>query len=258
MHRVLISLSSFGAAEVRRQGQLWFTRLAHAAGADGVEVRGELLTDPAAELAALAQAVREAGLNVVYSSPDGLWRDDGPLDTAALDRALDAALTLGAPRLKMSIGHFGAESPNTLAALKQRLAASPIELLIENDQTAAAGSLDALRKFVAATAQHGVPLGMTFDMGNWHWVGECPLQAAQALAPQVRYVHCKGVQRQPGRWAAVPLSDSAAPWRAVLRALPADVPWAIEYPLVGDDLLARTRDEISQLRDVAALARIAS
>jgi hypothetical protein len=37
----------------------------------------------------------------------------------------------------------------------------------------------------------------------------------------------------------------------VLRALPADVPWAIEYPLAGDDLLEVTRREIDQLRKVA-------
>jgi sugar phosphate isomerase/epimerase len=258
MQRVLISLSSFGAAEVRRHGQLWFTRLAHAAGADGVEVRGELLADPHAELPALAQAVREAGLAAVYSSPDSLWRDDGLLEGAALDRALRAAHVLGAPRLKMSIGGFGAASVSTLPLLKQRLDASRVELVIENDQTAAAGSLTALEAFFAAARASGLELGMTFDMGNWHWAGECPLQAAQALAPQVRYVHCKGVQRQPQRWVAVPLADSAAPWRAVLRALPADVPWAIEYPLAGADLLACTRGEISQLRDVAALARIAS
>ena len=80
MHRVLISLSSFGAAEVRRHGQLWFTRLAHDTGADGVEVRGELLSDPAAELPALARVVRDTGLDVVYSSPEGLWRADGAFD----------------------------------------------------------------------------------------------------------------------------------------------------------------------------------
>lgn len=89
---------------------------------------------------------------------------------------------------------------------------------------------------------------MTFDMGNWHWQGECPLQAAQALAPHVRYVHCKGVQRLPAKWVAVPLADSVAPWRAVLRALPADVPHAIEYPLVGDDLVAVTREQVAFIR----------
>jgi hypothetical protein len=68
----------------------------------------------------------------------------------------------------------------------------------------------------------------------------------------VRYVHCKGVQRRPDKWVAVPIADSAASWRTVLRALPAGQPWAIEYPLVGDDLLAVTRGEIAQLRAIAA------
>jgi hypothetical protein len=33
--------------------------------------------------------------------------------------------------------------------------------------------------------------------------------------------------------------------------VPADLPWAIEYPLAGDDLLAVTRRQIDQLRSVA-------
>jgi hypothetical protein len=61
------------------------------------------------------------------------------------------------------------------------------------------------------------------------------------------------VHRQPAKWVAVPLADSAAPWRAILRAMPSNVPWAIEYPLVGDDLLAVTRAEVEQLRAVAEL-----
>ncbi len=251
MQQILVSLSSFGAAEVRRHGQLYFASLAQAAGADGVEIRGELLGDPASELPSIAQVVRDAGLSCVYSSPEGLWQADGALDRAALDRGLERAATLGAARLKMSIGGFGADSPATLAALQERLWHRAVELVIENDQTAAAGSLPAMRRFFAAVAARGLPLGMTFDMGNWHWAGECPLEAAKALAPQVRYVHCKGAQRQPRHWAAVPMVDSAAPWRAVLAVLPADVPWAIEYPLLGDDLLAATRGEIRQLREIA-------
>lgn len=242
---ILISLSSFGAAEVRRHGQRWFAELSREAGADGVEVRGELLVDAGRELPALA------GLASVYSSPEGLWAVDGSLDTAALERALAATATVGAARLKMSIGGFGAASHVTLPALRERLRDTPIELVIENDQTVAAGTVHALRRFFDATAAQGNALGMTFDMGNWHYTGECPLQAAQAFASDVTYVHCKGVQRQPQRWVAVPLAESAAPWRAVLRALPAGVPWAIEFPLAGDDLLAVTRREVDHLRAVA-------
>ena len=242
---LLISLSSFGAAEVLRHGQQWCTALAREAGADGVEVRSELLRDAPAELAALADQA------AVYSSAEGLWTADGQLDTLALARGFAAAMTLRAPRLKMAIGGFcttSTASQASLAQLKDLLAAQATELVIENDQTPSAGTLSAMQSFFDAQARAGMDLGMTFDMGNWHWQGECPLQAAQALAPYVRYVHCKGVQRLPAKWVAVPLADSVAPWRAVLRALPADVPHAIEYPLVGDDLVAVTREQVAFIR----------
>jgi sugar phosphate isomerase/epimerase len=232
---VLISLSSFGAAEVGRHGQLWCSQLARAAGADSVEVRGEMLRDADAELPALN------GLASVYSSPEGLWAEGGWLDSAALKRGIAAATRVGAKRLKMSIGDFQASSHGSLWGLKVELAETRVELVIENDQTVRAGTLAALQAFFEAADHAGLSLGMTFDMGNWHWLGD-----------RVRYVHCKGAQRLPHKWVAVPLGDSVAPWRAVLRALPADVPHAIEYPLVGDDLLAVTRAQIDFIRAARA------
>jgi sugar phosphate isomerase/epimerase len=253
---VLISLSSFGAAEVRRHGQAWFTRLCREAGADGVEVRGELLPEVGQAMDDAIDAIAEAAgpLQRVYSSPEGLFAADGALDEAALDRALNIADWLAAPRLKMSIGGFDARAratPGALRSLATMLDGCGVELVIENDQTVTAGTQLALQRFFAACDAAGLRLGMTFDVGNWHWTGECPQQAAAAFAARVVYVHCKGVQRQPARWVAVPLADSAAPWRAVLRALPARAPWAIEYPLVGDDLVAVIRDEIALLRETA-------
>ena len=50
-----------------------------------------------------------------------------------------------------------------------------------------------------------------------------------------------------------PMMESVAPWRAVLRALPADVPHAIEYPLIGDDLVAVTRAQLAVIRDARSL-----
>lgn len=249
MHSILISLSSFGAAEVRRHGQLWFAQLAQQAGADGFEVRGELMLGGESELAAIAAALPDMAR--VYSSPEGLWALHGQLDHAALERGFSAARALGALRLKMSIGGYTSASASSLSELGRLITDTGVELVIENDQTESAGTLTALVPLFEAADAHGLNLGMTFDMGNWHWTGECPLQAAAALAHRVRYVHCKGVQRQPNRWVAVPLAESVAPWRAILRTQPTNQPWAIEYPLVGDDLLAVTRREIEQLRHVA-------
>jgi sugar phosphate isomerase/epimerase len=249
---VYISLSAFGAAEVRRHGQCWFTALSFEAGADGIEVRSELLVDTERELQAIANAVKVANKKVVYSSADYLWNADGGLNSDALAQALAAARTLNAARIKMAMGGFNTASHKSIFNVRALLQAANIELLIENDQTPVAGTLTALQDFFNAISAQGFHPGMTFDIGNWHWTGECPLQAATALAQQVHYVHCKGVQRLPHRWVAVPLAESSAPWRAVLRALPAAVPWAIEYPLAGDDLLMVTRQEINHLRTVAA------
>jgi len=253
---VLISLTSFGAAEVGRHGQLWFARLSVEAGADGVEVRGELLRDAARELPELAAWSQGTDRIRVYSSPDPLWLPNGELHTAALAEGLARAQTLRAPRLKMAIGDFAAqgtqEAARDFAALAGRLDGSGVELLIENDQTVRAGTLDALQRFFALADQSHLHLPMTFDMGNWHYQGECPLLAARAFGARVAYVHAKGVQRLPAKWVAVPLLESAAPWRSVLRSLPTGVPRAIEYPLAGDDLLAVTRQEIQCLRDAPA------
>ena len=251
--QVLISLSSFGAAEVRRHGQWWFSQLSFEAGAEGVEVRSELITDELHELAAIRQLASDEGKALVYSCALPLWAPQGELDTAALNRAIQATLTLGASRLKMSIGGFNPSSIATLNTAQAMLKGLPFDLVIENDQSASAGSLPALQYFWASARTHTFPVHMTFDLGNWHWAGECPLQAALALSRHVAYVHCKGVQRLPPRWVAVPLTESSAPWRAVLRALPVGTPWAIEYPLIGDDLLQVTRAEIAQLRNCATL-----
>jgi sugar phosphate isomerase/epimerase len=250
MQQVLVSLSSYGASEVRRHGQAVFARIAFEAGADGVEVRGELLQDPQAELPRIRALAGDARL--VYSSPEGLWGEGG-FDGTAVSRSIDAAVLLGASRVKMAIGAFDVRNATSVGTLA-RFADAGVELVIENDQTDAAGTLDALESFYRAADRAGFAPGLTFDMGNWHWTGECPMRAAAKLAGRVVYVHCKGVQRQPARWVAVPLADSAASWRSVLRALPRGQPWAIEYPLAGDDLVAVTRRELAVLR--AASARL--
>jgi sugar phosphate isomerase/epimerase len=152
----------------------------------------------------------------------------------------------------MSIGGYGPESEASLLELAKWLSSSSVELVVENDQSESAGTLASLVRFFEAADSHGLKLGMTFDMGNWHWTGECPLQAASVMTHRICYVHCKGVQRQPSRWVAVPLVESSAPWRAILRAQPKRQPWAIEYPLAGDDLLAVTRNAVEQLRQIAS------
>jgi hypothetical protein len=81
-------------------------------------------------------------------------------------------------------------------------------------------------------------LGMTFDMGNWMWPGEPPLEAARQLAPHVEYIHCKAVIGEGARrFAVAPAADDPL-CTEVLQILPRDVPRGIEFPFDPNRLAA--------------------
>jgi sugar phosphate isomerase/epimerase len=248
MAPIVISLSSFGATEVNRHGQAWYVNVVRNAGADGVEIRSELLSLPDDELPLIAQQCE--GLKIIYSCADPLFTAQGELADAALALAARRAHTIGAEVIKFSIGGGANASHEHMQRLADSLHGLAVPVLIENDQSNAAGSISQLKRFFRKASDCGLELGMTFDIGNWHWAGECPQRASSAFFDRIQYVHTKGVLKQANRWVAVPIADSQAPWKSILDSLPAQCPWAIEFPLVGDDLVEVTRKEISHLKEM--------
>jgi sugar phosphate isomerase/epimerase len=243
---IIISLSSFGASEVKRHGQAKFVDLAIEAGADGIEVRSELLSTNKCELSSIAQQAEQ--MHRIFSCASPLFSPDGELLDENITYAFECAELLRADIIKFSIGGGSKASYKQLEDLSALMGSQADAILIENDQSNQAGSIFHLKKFFKKSLDTGLKLGMTFDIGNWHWVGECPQKASEAFVDHVRYVHTKGVYRQLGKWVAVPLEESQAPWKTILDSLPFHTPWAIEYPLIGDDLLQVTKREIEQLR----------
>jgi len=67
-------------------------------------------------------------------------------------------------------------------------------------------------------------------------------------------MHCKAVDRRPeGRLVAgSPATADLQEWAELMAEFTPGVARAVEYPLVSDDLLALTRD---QVRDLAALGQ---
>lgn len=244
MHAVNVVMSAYGASLVQARGQQHFVPIAAHAGAAGIEIRRELFDGSPLVLAELNAAIRQFGLNAVYSAPLELWGPDGVLERDNVQLALTEAAALGARYVKLPLGHYG--SASRLPALGELLAAQPVRLLVENDQTAHGGRIAPLQAFFADCRHAGVPVGMTFDMGNWHWTGTDPQAAADALAPYVEYIHCKGVQSGE-RLRAVPLNEHDTSWRKLLGSFAADIPRGIEFPLQGDDLAGVTRQYIALL-----------
>ncbi|MGM3424598.1 sugar phosphate isomerase/epimerase family protein [Pseudomonas benzopyrenica] len=243
---IAITTSAFGADGVRTQGQAAWLDLIAAAGATQVEIRAELFTDTP-DFAALGAAIQAAGLGCVYSLPLELWPDAGAAFSPRLPEAIAEARLLGADTLKVSLGHYRAAAD--LSALGSLLRDGGPQLLVENDQTAQGGRVEPLRAFIQAVRAAGLPIGLTFDVGNWRWQDEDPLQAARLLGPDVRYLHCKAVRRRAGGLHAVPpeAADLLA-WQGLMTYFPHGLRRAIEFPLMGADLLAETRRQVAALR----------
>ncbi|MCE6965771.1 sugar phosphate isomerase/epimerase [Enterobacter sp. MW07] len=246
--KIIVVTAAYGADRIREAGgQRAILPVIAKAGADGVEIRRELFND--AELNALptlARSIELLGLLACYSAPDSLFTAEGELNPA-LPRYLAEASALNALWLKVSLGHF--RDKNQLEALRPLLQESGMTLVVENDQTDF-GQLAPMQRFKAACRVQALPVSLTFDMGNWLWVGDSPEEAAQHLAPAVSYIHVKAAEPHQHHFRAVPPAAENCRWLALLDQLPADAPRGIEFPLEGPDLTAVTRHYVNLLREV--------
>lgn len=244
--KIMVVTAAYGYDTVRAAGgQTAMLPVIAGAGADGVEIRRELFTDAEhSALTTLASAIECFNLLACYSAPQPLFIEDGSLNPQ-LPSLLQEAQTLHALWLKVSLGHF--VHTEQFDTLRDWLESSGMALVVENDQTLC-GRLEPMQRFNAACQQHALPVHLTFDMGNWLWVGDSPEEAARQLAASVGYVHVKAATAHHDSYRAVPPDGADPRWLTLLNALPGDVPRGIEFPLEGADLTAVTRHYVDLLR----------
>ncbi|KAA8639599.1 hypothetical protein FZN37_001495 [Enterobacter hormaechei] len=243
----MVVTAAYGADQVRQAGgQRAMLPVIAGAGADGVEIRRELFSnDELMALPALGESIELLGLLACYSAPAPLFMPDGTLNPD-LPRYLSEASALNALWLKVSLGHFSDKQP--LEALRTLLDESGMTLVVENDQTDC-GQLAPMQRFKAACRVMALPVTLTFDMGNWLWVGDSPEEAARQLAPAVSYIHVKAAVPHKAQFRAVAPDQTDSRWQDLLNQLPADAPRGIEFPLEGTDLTAVTRHYVNLLRE---------
>ncbi|WP_024870561.1 sugar phosphate isomerase/epimerase family protein [Tolumonas lignilytica] len=246
--KIVVVTSAYGADMVRRLGgQRALLPLIEASGADGVEIRHELISaeDDADEL---ASDITKRGLFCVYSVPEPLLNDDGQPELDRLAVHMKNAERMKARTLKLPLGSI--TNATDLTSVIPKLQSSQVRLVIENDQTQEGGRISPMVTFFGMVLSQHVPVSMTFDMANWNWQGEDAFIAARALASQVAYIHVKASHVVQGKINAVALDNSDGSWKDLLAMLPTDVPRGIEFPLQGDDLTAVTRYYVAKLKEV--------
>lgn len=247
MKKIIVVTAAYGQQTINALGgQQALLPIIAAAGAHGVEIRRELFS--AAELTslpALGDAITSQRLSAFYSVPEALFMADGSLNPQLTARIAEAR-QFGATLIKFALGHY---QPGISDDALQSLRVDPaVQLVVENDQTVD-GRLTAISDFIRRDANASAIGGLTFDTGNWLWVGDDPQAAARQLSPWVSYIHVKAAEPHQQSYRAVALDDSDGSWRPLLQQLPDDVPRGIEFPLVGDDLIAVTRHYVNLLSE---------
>ncbi|MGB8713003.1 MAG: hypothetical protein WCD50_07745, partial [Onishia taeanensis] len=117
---VLVAASAFGHALIAEHGQAAILPWLKAAGADGVEIRRELLPEGFDDFEALGEACAEQSLGLIFSAADALWNGDS-LSPGLMTR-LEESRRLGAAAVKFSLGQYPPNaSPSSRTDAWQRL-----------------------------------------------------------------------------------------------------------------------------------------
>lgn len=256
---VFICANAFGPVFVKHHGHATAANLASRAGAAGLEVRQELMTPADYPLSSLKNVLDNLQLGCTFSAKVHVWNYEH-CDKEGLLKALEIAEELGARLLKVSIGALPADpslSREELETVAARLKQSSVRLVIENDQTPEGGDIEVMEKALALLAEAGIEAGLTFDTGNWYWVGENPIDAARQLGARVEYIHCKSidiVHDQPR--VCQPRAPHLAAWSTLWTAFKPNTLRSIEFPLAQEDsidlnhnaLVASAHEFIARLR----------
>ena len=168
---------------------------------------------------------------------------------------LDRAQAFGSGWLKVSLGYF--TDTNDLESLHALLNRHPVKLLVENDQTLHGGRIEPMQRFFTEVERLGLPVKMTFDIGNWQWQDQSASTAARLLGRHVTYLHCKGVARRPdGKLIATPpTATDLQMWEQFLPHMRPGLTRAVEYPLQGNDLQWLTKVHVDTLATLGAAQR---
>lgn len=200
-----------------------------------VEVRREFFSDFDSELNMTREKAKLKNLKVYYSVPDTLFVA-GKLNEQ-LETYLQEAKNLNAKRLKLTLGEFSSFSDSIVKNLKEYLQRfSSIELSIENDQSEKGGSAELLSLWALKADQHKIPVSITFDTGNFAYIGEVPEQSARILNDFVDYIHIKNVKIQEnGEMVPTLFSEGDLDLPTVLDTFRSDKEAAIEYSCGNKD-----------------------
>lgn len=230
MTKILVNTAVFENDVKNGASQLDMIKKITDLGIDGVEVRGEFFNDNRdEELSSLKDLAQSKNWLLYFSIPEQLFVNNKVNEN--LNDYLELATKYSIGSLKISLGEIDTLTDELINDLKNILSPYSVQLTIENEQNDH-GHMDHVLAINEEIKQAGLPIGYTFDAGNWYWIDEDPEKAMDKLNSYVTILHLKNIQNK----GTVLLDKGATNWKNLISAVSPDVPVAIEYPMTLDEL----------------------
>ncbi|MDD9147947.1 TIM barrel protein [Sporolactobacillus sp. CQH2019] len=212
-------------------------------GASGIECRREYFSENVKpeDIQRCGKQAVQTGLSVLYSVPEKLFIDGSV--SPDLEKYLQEGGMIGARSVKLNIGEPDGIDKNGACEIARLVDSYRIELTIENDQTLANGRLNFVSDTLELLHKLSIPVGYTFDLGNWLWLHEDPQNALKKVGARATVFHLKNVSSSDGPH-TVPLDDGEIDWRRAIRACPEDIPLVMEYPIDGAEVIRREFNKV--------------
>ncbi|OCA85935.1 hypothetical protein A8F94_13890 [Bacillus sp. FJAT-27225] len=214
----------------------------HELGLKTIEVRREFIKDRQ-ELQDIQNNSKLYGMNVFYSVPDVLYKNH-QLNYEMLEMYCKEVYDMNGQAIKLTIGDYGQITEEDLKAITSLAEQYNVMFTVENDQTETNGKSKKIVEFLTEVKRLGGPITFTFDIGNWLFQGEEPVENAKLLRSFVTYIHLKDIDREKN---TTLLNDGLVDWKKIMEILPKDLPVALEYPISTKEVLV---SEIHKLEEI--------
>lgn len=208
------------------------------------EIRREFMKDHDIELQEIKKVSDELQMEIYYSVPQYLYIN-GKLEIEEIEGYFREAQKMSCRNVKLNIGDYHTISSQDVYDINSLCNKYSIMLTVENDQTKENGKVDKIQRFLQLAKLLGMKVYCTFDIGNWIWQKEDPVENANILKPYVKYIHLKDVYIKDKPQATF-LNHGIIPWKSILKIFDQDIPVAIEYPC-DPNALQRLNAELNKL-----------
>ncbi|NMF06699.1 sugar phosphate isomerase/epimerase family protein [Clostridium beijerinckii] len=208
------------------------------------EIRRECLKNLAEEILIINKLAKKFGIELYYSVPEKVAFEKKL--NPDINVYFEEAKLMGATHIKFNIGDLVDLSLDEIKKLRDIIDKFEIKVTIENDQTPENGNLKCVVNAIDIINKNSLPIGYTFDLGNWYWQNEDPENAFDILRSAITVFHLKNVEFLNNKPTTTLLSKGQINWKAMLKKLSNNVPVIIEYPIRNEDI----RGELEEVRKI--------